>query len=225
MRNQAQAEIVNLCFHGIGEPAAGIRPEDEGYFISRDLFFAVLDEAARHPEVSLSFDDGYASDVEIALPAIVQRGLSATFFPLAGQLGQQGYVDARGVRDLSSAGMTVGTHGMRHRSWRGLDERARSEELTEARELIADAAGAPVEAAACPFGAYDRGALAALRACGYARVFTSDRRRAQPGAWLQPRYSIRRDDSIRSVRDGILAPRPMAERVRSAVTGRIKAWR
>jgi peptidoglycan/xylan/chitin deacetylase (PgdA/CDA1 family) len=225
MPGQAQAEVISLCFHGIGPPAPGVRPEDEGYFISRDLFLAVLDEVVGRPEVELSFDDGYASDVEIALPAIIQRGLSARFFPLAGQLGRPGYLDAGGVRELSSADMTVGTHGMRHRSWRRMDKPAQHEELTVARELLAEAAGIPVRTAACPFGAYDRGVLAALRERGYVQVFTSDRRRAREGAWLQPRYSVRRDDTVRLVRDDVLAPRPAAERVRCAAVGRIKAWR
>jgi peptidoglycan/xylan/chitin deacetylase (PgdA/CDA1 family) len=218
-------EIVSLCFHGIGAPAPGIRPEDEGYFIGSDLFLAVLDEVAGRPGVELSFDDGYASDVEIALPAIAERGMSARFFPLAGQLGEPGYVDTGGVRQLATAGMQVGTHGMRHRSWRGMDERTRHEELTRARDLLAEAAGTAVETAACPFGAYDRGALAALRGAGYVQVFTSDRRRARAGAWLQPRYSIRRTDTIQYVRDQILATRPMAERARGAMAARIKAWR
>ncbi len=222
---QQQTEIVSICFHGIGVPAAGIRPEDEGYFVSTDLFLAVLDEVAGRPDVELSFDDGYASDVEVALPAIAERGLSARFFPLAGQLGQPGYVDADGVRGLVSAGMRVGTHGMRHRSWRGMDERTRHEELTAAREQLAAAAGTAIDTAACPFGAYDRGALAALRGAGYVQVFTSDRRRACAGAWLQPRYSIRRTDTIQYVRDQILARRPIAERARGAVAARIKAWR
>ena len=86
--------------------------------------------------------------------------------------------------------MTVGSHGMRHRSWRGLDAESEHEELTVARSVIGAAAQAPVTAAACPFGSYDRRVLGTLRRHGYAQVFTSDRRRARAGAWLQPRYSI-----------------------------------
>ena len=62
--------------------------------------------------------------------------------------------------------------------------------------MIAEAAGEPVTSAACPFGAYDRQVLAALRRHGYSQVFTSDRRRARLGDWLQPRYSIRRNDTV-----------------------------
>jgi peptidoglycan/xylan/chitin deacetylase (PgdA/CDA1 family) len=222
---ESAAVITGLCFHGIGEPTPGLEPDWHDYFISRDLFLAVLDEAAGLPGISFTFDDGYASDVEVALPALRERGLTGTFFPVAGKLGQPGYVDAAGVRALSAAGMPVGSHGMWHRSWRELDAQAEHEELVEARSLIGSVARAPVLAAACPFGSYDRRVLGALRQHGYEQVFTSDRRRARVGAWLQPRYSLLRTDTLSSIRENILAPRPVAERVRCAAVARVKAWR
>jgi peptidoglycan/xylan/chitin deacetylase (PgdA/CDA1 family) len=217
--------IVGICFHGIGAPPAGLEPAAHGYFVSTDLFLAVLDEAARLPAVQLTFDDGYASDVEVALPAIAERGLTATFFPLAGMLGRPGYLDEGGIRELSAAGMVVGSHGMGHRSWRGLDAESERQELAVARSLIEAAAQAPVTTAACPFGSYDRQVLGALRRHGYSQVFTSDRRRARAGAWLQPRYSVRRGDTLGSVRQNILAPRPVSERFRCVAASRVKAWR
>jgi len=217
--------ITGICFHGIGKPPTGLEPGWHEYFVSAELLLAVLDEAAVRPGISLTFDDGNASDVEVALPALRERGLTATFFPVAGKLGQPGYLDAAGVRALSAAGMRVGSHGMWHRSWRDLDTQTEREELAVARSLIGSAAQAPVRAAACPFGSYDRRVLGALRRHRYEQVFTSDRRRARTGAWLQPRYSILRSDTLNSIRENILAPRPLAERVRCAAAARVKAWR
>jgi peptidoglycan/xylan/chitin deacetylase (PgdA/CDA1 family) len=222
---ETSGAITGICFHGIGEPMAALEPDWHEFFVSASLFLAVLDEAAARPGISLTFDDGYASDVEVALPALRERGLTATFFPVAGKLGQPGYLDAAGVRALSAAGMPVGSHGMRHRSWRDLGAEAEHEELAVARSLIGSAAQAPVRAAACPFGSYDRRVLGALRRNGYEHVFTSDRRRARAGAWLQPRYSILRSDTLGSIRENILAPRPVVERVRCAAAARVKAWR
>jgi peptidoglycan/xylan/chitin deacetylase (PgdA/CDA1 family) len=219
------AEIVNVLFHGIGTPHPGADPDALDYFIGVDFFHAVLDEVQSRPEVRISFDDGYSSDVEVALPALKQRGLSASFFPLAGYLGKPGYVNADDVRALADAGMTIGSHGMEHRSWRGLDAAAAADEFVAARSIIAKAAGADVTTAACPFGLYDRTVLSRLRRHGYRHVFTSDRRRAEPGGWLQARYSIVAGDSMQSVRSGILAPRPFRERARNAAAGRVKAWR
>jgi peptidoglycan/xylan/chitin deacetylase (PgdA/CDA1 family) len=225
VKDRSPDAVVGICFHGVGVPGQGIEPDAEQYFISRDLFLALLDELLKHTSVDLTFDDGYASDVDIALPALQERGLSASYFPLAGQLSAPGHVDAAGVRALAAAGMNVGSHGMRHRSWRGLDAESSAEELSIARSVIAKAAGKPVTGAACPFGAYDRRVLAALRRHGYSRVFTSDRRRARRGDWLQPRYSIRRNDTVSTVREEILSPRPLREQLRGEVVGRVKAWR
>ena len=221
----ASDEIVGICFHGIGVPGRDLEPEAADYFISRDLFLAVLDAVADNPSVDLTFDDGYASDVAVAMPALIERGLTARYFPLAGRLGSPGHVDAADLRELVTAGMPVGSHGMHHRSWRGLDAGSAMEELGVARTMIAEASGEPVTSVACPFGAYDRQVLTLLRRQGYDRVFTSDRRRAGRGDWVQPRYSIRRHDTIASVRQDILAPRPLRERLRGAAVGRVKAWR
>lgn len=225
MPDRGNGELVHICFHGIGTPGKGISAADEGYFISTDFFFAVLDEVCAAPDVELSFDDGYASDVEVALPALAGRGLSARFFPVAAHLGQLGYVDADGIRTLVSAGMKIGSHGMRHRSWRGMDAGTLDEELIQARRVLAETAQTTVDSAACPLGAYDRTVLAALRKYGYTTVFTSDRRRARAGDWLQPRYSVRRDDTIQVVRDEILAQPTPVQRARGALAARLKAWR
>jgi peptidoglycan/xylan/chitin deacetylase (PgdA/CDA1 family) len=219
------ATVIGLCFHGVGAPGREIDPDAVNYFIPRDLFLGILDDVAGRPDIDLTFDDGYASDIEIALPALLARGLTATFFPLAGRLGRPGYADGEGVRALAAAGMSVGSHGMGHRSWRRLDDAALHQELTVARDLIAEASRAPVTTAACPFGEYDRRVLKSLRGRGYRRVFTSDRRRARAGGWLQPRYSVRAGDTAASVRRDILAPPPLSARLRGAAAHRVKAWR
>jgi peptidoglycan/xylan/chitin deacetylase (PgdA/CDA1 family) len=220
------SEVINLSFHGVGSPPGPPRePGEHDYWVGRDAFLSLLDEVVDRDDVRLSFDDGNASDVEIALPALVERGIAADFFVVAGRLGTPGNLDADGVRALVRAGMRVGTHGMRHRSWRGLDDDARAVELVEARDTIAEAAGSPVDAAALPLGQYDRTVLSALRRLDYRVVYSSDARRARPGAWFQPRYSVRGDDTPQSVRETVLAsPRPH-QRLRGQLAGLAKRWR
>src|SRR5439155_990533 len=100
--------------------------------------------------------------------------------------------------------------GMWHRWWRGMDQRERREEFVAARDRLATVAGAPVDAAACPRGQYDRRVLTDLRRQGYTRVYTSDRRPARAGSWLQPRFSVRRDDEPATLRAEALSPVPLA---------------
>jgi peptidoglycan/xylan/chitin deacetylase (PgdA/CDA1 family) len=221
----ATDRVLNVCFHGVGTPDRELEPGEDRYWVTTDRFHEVLDELASWPAVRISFDDGNASDAEIALPALVERRLKADFFLVADRLGRRGSVDADAVRALRKDGMTIGSHGMRHRSWRHLSAADREEELVTARDRLAEAADAPVDTAACPLGQYDRSVLSDLRKFGYRRVYTSDRRPAAPAAWLQPRFSVTRDDTAATVRDTIRAGAPVAARARAAAVGVVKRWR
>jgi peptidoglycan/xylan/chitin deacetylase (PgdA/CDA1 family) len=208
--------VVNLCFHGIGTPGRDTEPGEDAYWISADLYRRVLDLAADDPRVHISFDDGNASDVEIGLPRLVERGLSATFFVLAGRLDQPGSLSANDVRALAATGMRIGSHGMDHRPWRGLDDRELDRELVEARDRLSAAAAAPVDQAALPLGRYDRRLLGRIRRLGYSRLHTSDRTWARGDAWLQPRFSLRRGDTVDSVRREMLTRASAAHRAHRA---------
>ena len=215
--------MINLGFHGVGTPERELEPDEEQYWVDAELFGELLDTALELPEVRLTFDDGNASDLSVALPMLLERGLTAAFFVIAGRLGQPGSLAADDVRALADAGMTVGTHGMRHRPWRFLDEEGYREELDAARELLEAAAGARIEEAACPYGAYDRKALRALKQREFRRVYSVDRRPARRDAWLQPRYVIRRSDTADTVRGfgAESVPRTVVLAGKSAV----KRWR
>lgn len=181
---------INLTFHGIGPPPRALTPGEAEVWLEPARFEAVLDAVRGRSDVWLSFDDGNASDVEYGLPALAERGLTGTFFLVAGRLGQPGFLSADDVQELVEAGMTVGCHGMRHTAWRGLDEGRLGQELQVARDVLQEVCGRPVRDAACPFGAYDRRVLGALRGAGYRRVFTSDGGLARADRWLQPRHTV-----------------------------------
>ncbi|HEY8472303.1 MAG TPA: polysaccharide deacetylase family protein [Natronosporangium sp.] len=216
---------INICFHGIGTPRRELEPGEAPYWVTEPRFLEILDEVATWPRTRLSFDDGNASDVEIALPALLERGLRADFFVLAGRLGKPGSLSEADLRELTRHGMGIGSHGMAHRSWRGLDPAGRREEFVEARERLAAAAGVPVDTAACPLGRYDRRVLAELRRLGYTRVYTSDRRPARPDGWLQPRHSVRDGDTRESLRATVLRPPGPARRAKLAAIGLVKRLR
>lgn len=192
--------VTNINFHGIGSPRRQLESGEATYWVSKSSFLGILDELVDDPSVRLSFDDGNASDIEVALPALVERGLSATFFVLAGRLDERGSVAAEQVRELVSAGMRIGSHGMHHRSWRSMSAADTRVELVEAKDMLSEAAGAAVTEAALPLGSYDRRILSDLRRLGYGRVYTSDQARAGAGAWLQPRFTVTATDTASSVR-------------------------
>lgn len=216
---------TNLCFHGIGTPGRALEPGEDRYWVSRDAFLRILDALVDRPSVLLSFDDGNVSDVEIGLPALVERGLTATFFVLAGRLEDRGSLAADQVRELVSAGMRIGSHGMHHRSWRAMSIADTQLELVEARDILTEVSGRVVDEAALPLGDYDRRVLHDLRRHGYRRVYTTDQAPATVGAWLQPRFGVTATDTDRSVRRTMLRNPGLARRAERTAARLVKSLR
>ncbi len=179
-----------LNFHGLGEPAKPLDPgEDEVWLPTRE-FEEILDAVRERQDIHLTFDDGNISDARIALPALRARGMTAEFFISTGKIGQPGYLDAADIRSLADAGMTIGSHGVEHRSWQGLSVEALRSELEDSRQHLEDMLQRTIDRAALPFGRYERRVMDGLRRAGYARVYTSDGGPARKHAWLQPRNSF-----------------------------------
>lgn len=202
---------VNLCFHGIGSIGREREAGESQYWVSEDRFFHILDVVAEHPSVRLSFDDGNRSDIEIALPALRERVLYASFFALAGRLDDSASLSPQDLRELRSAGMAIGNHGWTHTPWRGLTAADAQRELVDAREALAEASSGPIDDAALPLGRYDRSLLQRLTRIGYGKVYTSDRFPARSSTWLQSRYSVTAADTAESVRRLLTRPPGAAE--------------
>jgi peptidoglycan/xylan/chitin deacetylase (PgdA/CDA1 family) len=183
--------VVNLTVHGVGSPPRELDPGEDIAWVSIEQFEQVLDAAVGRPDVRITFDDGNASDVEIALPRLLERGLTAEFFVPAGLLGQPGRLDEDGVRELCRAGMSIGSHGWAHRDWRRLDQNQVHQEMVEAHRVLDELAGEPVTRVSIPFGSYDRHVLRRLRQAKVTRAYTSDGGRARRDSWLQSRNSLR----------------------------------
>jgi peptidoglycan/xylan/chitin deacetylase (PgdA/CDA1 family) len=70
--------------------------------------------------VGLTFDDGYTSMLDAAVPELARRGFGATAFIIADRIGGTNewdtgpvwpLLDARGVRELAAAGIEIGGRG------------------------------------------------------------------------------------------------------------------
>lgn len=192
--------IRTITFHGIGPMRPGIDDYEAAMWVSEERFVEIAGVCRGRDEVQITFDDSNRSDVDIALPVLIELGLRAEFFILAGRIGTEGYLGRADLRRLGDAGMSIGSHGMHHRRWRGLSPAQLDEEVVTAREVLEREIGAPIDRAACPFGCYDRRSLSALRRAGFRRVYTSDGGASPSDAWLQSRTSIRSEDTAESVR-------------------------
>jgi len=219
------SRVLNLTFHGVGKPHRALEPGEESVWVAEAKFLAILDAIRDHPDVHITFDDGNATDAEIALPALIARGLTADFCVVAGRLDAPGYLSRRQVRELATAAMRIGSHGMFHRPWSRLAAINLREELVDAREVLQGVVGRAVSIAACPFGSYDRRVLKLLRRAGYTRVYTSDGGRTDPGAWLQPRNTVQTTDSFRTIERMLDDRHPRALRILKAAKLLAKRYR
>lgn len=226
----ATAWSVNVTVHGIGTPPRPLEEGEDGVWVSVEQFEGLLDAAIGRPEVTITFDDGNLSDLEIGLPRLRERGLTARFYVPAGLLGEPGRLDADGVRELHGAGMTIGSHGWAHRDWRDLPwgdgcSHVVEDEMERAPRELRRLTGCEVTEVAVPFGSYDRHVLEALRRAGATRVYTSDGGWARTGAWLQARTSIR-SDSGPDWPQRVMLDRPgLTARVRGRAAGVAKRLR
>lgn len=198
-----QRLLIN--FHGIGEPWEGVPEAEVNYWCPCPEWPAMADCLAEVCErsdvrVEITFDDGNVSDLDVALPALVERGLTATFFVCAGRLGKPRFLSVDHIRTLRAAGMGIGSHGWYHRDLRGVPDADMTREVSESRACIGEAVGQDITSFAVPFGSYDRRVLRHLRE--YETVLTSDRMPAPATGWLTPRYSYVqgwKPDQVRSL--------------------------
>jgi peptidoglycan/xylan/chitin deacetylase (PgdA/CDA1 family) len=215
--------VFNLTFHGIGEPGPTIEEVDRRYWLNVSAFERVLKRVAPWPDVRITFDDGNQSDLAVAVPRLLKFGLRGRFFIVAARVGKAGCMGVSELRELLTAGMEIGSHGMQHRSWRRLRGDDLRQEIQGAKALLEDMLGIPITQAACPLGEYDRIVLRWLAKSGFTRVYTSDRGWARPEAWLQPRNTVTAATNTRdleAVRSWFW-PRQLAHRVKLT----LKRWR
>jgi len=134
--------------------------------------------------VGLTFDDGYADFLELAVPALRQHGHTATVFVLPGRLGgsnawdlegpRKPLLDADGIREAAAAGMEIGSHGLRHVDLTTVDEGELAREVGESRALLAELTGTPPVGFCYPYGAVDPRAIRTVRHTGYAYACAVD---------------------------------------------------
>jgi peptidoglycan/xylan/chitin deacetylase (PgdA/CDA1 family) len=221
--------LVVLMYHGLHHDA-----HDEGHFDPRYSVHPASFEAqmqrvrakrghawlpddamagVQSPEIMVSFDDGEASDAEVALPILLRLGLRATFFVTSGFVGRRGSMSATQLRAVSDAGMVIGSHGASHRFLNTLSAQALRAELAESRELLQDHIGRRVDTLALPGGRGGERELQTAYDIGYQHVFGSapgDNREGGRGGYVQ-RVAITRDTTAETF-DQILAWRGPAVR-------------
>lgn len=165
--------------------------------------------------VLLTFDEGYADFAAVAWPELAARRLPATLFVVTDFAGRRSgwdlplpghralHLDWPALRELSRAGVAIGSHSASHRDLRRLDDAALVRELGGSRSALEDALGVPVRALAYPFGRSDARVREAARAAGYALGFSMCPRPAGEHPFALPRSGVYIIDTAGAVLDKV----------------------
>jgi peptidoglycan/xylan/chitin deacetylase (PgdA/CDA1 family) len=209
----ARATVPVLCWHQLrdwrssdGEydrtllicPPANFRAQLDalqraGYTtISPDQYLAHLTTGAALPPrpVLLTFDDAQGSQITVALPELIRRRMTATFFVMTVVLDKPGWMRRSDVRRLDAAGMTVAAHTYDHHRadrYAGDDWRV---QLQQPRAELERLLGKPVRHFAYPYGAWSRSDFPQLARAGYVTAFQLGDEPMDP---QRPLYTLRRN--------------------------------
>lgn len=170
-------------------------PGADHYKLDPELFERHLDAMEGH-EVTLTFDDGGASALTGAAPALERRGRRGIFFVTTARLGTPGFLDAEGVRALRAAGHEIGSHGHTHAHLTTIGPDAVDDEWRRSKHLLEEILGEPVTAASVPGGFYSREVARRAFAAGYRVLYNSEpsvRERRVEGGVVRGRFSIVED--------------------------------
>jgi peptidoglycan/xylan/chitin deacetylase (PgdA/CDA1 family) len=121
----------------------------------------------------LTFDDGYADNLQTVLPLLRDGGFRAVFFLSVSHLGRPGMLTWAGAGELLGAGMEIGSHGMGHDILSDRSERQLRWELEESRRILGEKLGSEVRYFSLPRGYLPPALPRLARAAGYRGLCTS----------------------------------------------------
>jgi peptidoglycan/xylan/chitin deacetylase (PgdA/CDA1 family) len=156
--------------------------------------------------VGITFDDGYVSVLEAALPELRRHGFTATMFMISGRLGGLNEWDegprwplmsAAQVGELAAAGMEIGSHSATHTRLAGIGVGQLEAEVRDSRVSIGELVGAPIRGFAYPYGSMDAAARQAVRDAGYDYACAVQTPMSELGIMALPRVYIGQSDDAR----------------------------
>jgi peptidoglycan/xylan/chitin deacetylase (PgdA/CDA1 family) len=158
----ARAAVVTLIYHRVGgRSPSPVDIDSDAFERQLDTLVATghvasLDIAAGRlplpqagdddPAIVITFDDGTADWPDVVMPALVERGIPATFYVSTDFVERQrsfpdegAPVSWQGLADMLSTGLaTIGSHTHTHRVMAGLTAQQAADELDRAIDLIED---------------------------------------------------------------------------------------
>ena len=197
-REHFQGGFPILCYHKTEHvpPKARIK----GLYLDPGLFrrqMAELAEAgysfsppgpysASH-SLSITFDDGFVSNLTSAVPAMREFGAKAINYLVADRIGKSSdweaaeggearpLMDHSQIREWLSAGNWIGAHTCTHPRLSKIPRGLAREEIAASKKRLEDRFGQPMEHFVYPFGDYNDAVVEMVREAGFKTACTMDR--------------------------------------------------
>ena len=185
-------------------------------------------DGASNNLVALTFDDGFSSVVQHAMPILARFDVPFTVFLIAkmydGSASSVDWVDrppghplrtldAPEVRRLHANGATFGSHSYLHADMTTLGYDRALADLVRSRDTLGELLGEDVTWLAYPRGRHDDQVREAAAAAGFTSAFGLSVARAMRGAHALPRVGVYPTDTGRSLR---LKTEPIYGRLRAS---------
>lgn len=138
--------------------------------------------------IVISFDDGYRSVYETALPLMRARSWPGVLNLTVKNLRVAGGLTPYNVRTLIDSGWELASHSVTHPNLPSLSDRELAREVTRSRAILRSRFDVPVAFFCYPAGRYDSRVIRAVRRAGYLGATTTVEGLARPD---EP-YELRR---------------------------------
>jgi peptidoglycan/xylan/chitin deacetylase (PgdA/CDA1 family) len=163
----------------------------------------------------LTFDDGFASLYDHALPVLRAHALPATVFLVAETLTPRGRVvdwidpppatppatlTLDQVLEMREAGIRFASHSYSHLTLTELGEDECLRDLRDSRALLEDLLKQPVPYLAYPRGRHDAHVRRAAERAGYTHAFSLPEHAEHVGPFAIPRAGVYPDNSVNALR-------------------------
>jgi len=179
------AAIPVLLYHSVSaSPTGSIAP----YTISPAMFERQLDliaerrhaltvtqfaeclngrEALPANPVVITFDDGFADNLDVAARLLADRDLAATVYVTTGYVGRPSMLAWEQLRELEDMKLEIGAHAHTHTPLDELDLAEAVEEISSSKEMLERQLRHPVATFAYPHGYSSHRVRTAVRSAGF----------------------------------------------------------
>jgi peptidoglycan/xylan/chitin deacetylase (PgdA/CDA1 family) len=197
-REHFQEGFPILCYHKIEPVPAGARIK--GLYLEPALFRRQIQELAgagfsfsspgsqaAPRSIALTFDDGFVSNLQSAVPVLQEHGARAINYLVADRIGKSSdwetseggearpLMDEAQVRDWTQAGNWIGAHTCTHPRLSKIPRDRAREEIFSSKKKLEDRFGQTIEHFAYPFGDFDDAVVETVREAGFKTACTMDR--------------------------------------------------